>query len=62
MAKTMRGCPITWLQSEGKLELETNLNVPQQEGHPYATEGGEIADYNPDVDYEGSEPKDEQVT
>ena len=53
----MRGCPTTWSQSEGKDEPEMILNAPQQEGHPDATVGKEIACYNPDVDYEGSEPK-----
>ena len=33
------------------------LNAPQQEGHPDAIEGRDIADYNLDIDYEGSEPK-----
>ena len=34
---------------------------PQQEVQPDATEGKDIADYNLDVDYVGSEPKVESV-
>ena len=52
MARTVGGCPTTWLQSEGKDEPETIINSPQQEGHPDIAEGKDIADYNPDVDYE----------
>ena len=49
-------------KSEGKDEPETILNASQQEEHPDAAESGDIADYHLDVDYEGSEPKVEQVT
>ena len=43
MARTVRGCPTTQLQSESKDEPETILNTPQQEGDPDAAEGGNIA-------------------
>ena len=62
MVRIMRGCPTTLLQLEGKDDPETILNAPQQEGHPDTAEGGDIADYDPDVDYEGSELKVELVT
>ena len=61
MARTMRGHPTTWLQLEGKDELEKILNAPQQEDHPDTAEGRDIADYDPDVDFEGSELKVEPV-
>ena len=61
MARTVRGCLTTWSQSEGKDKPETILNDPQQEGHPDTAEGGNIAEYHPDVNYEGSEPKAEPV-
>ena len=57
----MRGHPTTWPQSGGKVEPETKLNVPQQEGHPDTTEGGDIADYDMDIYYEVSEPDNEQA-
>ena len=57
MVRTMRGCLTTQSQSEGKDKPETVLSAPQQEGYPDVTEGGDIADYNPDIDYVGSEPK-----
>ena len=57
----MRGHPTIWLQSEGKEEPETNPSVPQQEEQPDATEGNDIVEYDPDIDYEGSEPKNEWV-
>ena len=44
MVRTMRGCPTTRMQSEGKDEPETILNAPQQEGHPDAAVGKDIAD------------------
>ena len=56
MARTMRGSLETWSQSEGKDDPETLLTAPQQEGHPDAAEGGDIAGYDLDVDYEGMEP------
>ena len=56
----MRGHSTTWLQS-GKDEPKTNLNVPQQDGQPDAAGGEDIADYDLDIGYEGSEPKVEPV-
>ena len=53
----MRGCPTARSQQEGIEEPERD---PQQEDQPDATEGKDIADYNPDVGYEGSEPKVKQ--
>ena len=41
---------------------ETILNAPKQEGHPDTAKGGVIADYDPYIDYEGSEPEVESVT
>ena len=61
MVRTMRG-HLTTLQSEGKYKSETILNASQQEGHRDATEGRDIADYDPDIDYGGSEPKVEPAT
>ena len=58
MARLVRGCPTTRPQQEGTEEPERD---PQQEDQSDATEGEDIADYNPDVDYEGSEPKVELV-
>ena len=52
----------TWLQSKGKDEPETLLNAHQQKEHPDATEGKDIADNNPDIDYEGLESEVEPVT
>ena len=59
---TMMACPTTWLQSEGEDESETNLNAPYQEGTTRHLEGGGIAEFNLDVDCEGSEAKVEPVT
>ena len=61
MARPVRGCPTARLQPEGKDKPETNLSVPQQEEHPDATEGRDIADYNLDIADEGSEPENEPV-
>ena len=58
MARTVKGCPTAQLQTEGAKEPETD---PQQEKRPDTTEGKVIVDDNPDVDYEGSEPKNESV-
>ena len=57
MARPVRGCPTPRLQQEGEIEPEKN---PQQGEQPDATEGKLIADYNPDIYYEGQEPKVEQ--
>ena len=59
MARLVRGCPITRQHQEDAEEPEQN---PQQEDQSDATEGKDIADYNLDVDYEGSEPEVEPVT
>ena len=58
MARPVRGQPTPW-PPEGAEEPDIN---PQQEEQPDATEGNVVADYNLDVDYEGSEPKNEPVT
>ena len=61
MARPVRGHLMPWSQQEDAEEPETNLSVPQQEEQPDAAEGEIIADYNPDVDYEGLEPTNEPV-
>ena len=53
MARLVRGCPITRSQQEGTEEPEQD---PQQENQSDTTEGKDTADYDLDVDYEGSEP------
>ena len=53
----MRGCPTARSQQE---RVEESERDPQQEDQPDAKGGEDIEDYNPDVDYEGSEPKVEQ--
>ena len=57
MARLVRGRPTARSQQEGIEEPERD---PQQEDQPDATGGKDIADYNPDIDYEGSEPKVKQ--
>ena len=47
------------MQEKGAEEPERD---PQQEEQPDATGGKNIADYDPDVDYEWSEPEVEPVT
>ena len=59
MARLVRGCPTPRSQQEGAEEPERD---PQQGEQPDTTEGKDIADYNPDIDYEGSEPKVEPDT
>ena len=59
MARLVRGCPTVRPQQEGAEEPEQDT---QQEDQPYVTEGKDRADYNLDVDYDGSEPKVEPVT
>ena len=61
MAKPMRRYTMPQSWQGGTEEPETNTSVPQQEKQPDAAEGKVIIDYNPDVDYEGSEPKNEPV-
>ena len=57
MARPVRGCLTARSQQEGTEEPERDS---QQEDQPDATKGKDIADYNLDVDYEGSEPKFDQ--
>ena len=52
----LRGCPTARPQQEGTEEPKRD---PQQEDRPDATGGKDIADYDLDVDSEGSEPKAE---
>ena len=54
VARTLIGHPTTWSESEGEDKPETILNDSQQEGHLAAIEGRNIANYDPDIDYEGS--------
>ena len=54
MARLVRGCPTSRPQKEGAEEPERD---PQQEDQPDAAEGKDIADYDLDVDYVGSESK-----
>ena len=61
MARLVKGHRTAWLQPEGKEEPETNPTVSQHEVQSDTTEGKVIADYNSDVNYEGSEPEDEPV-
>ena len=58
MARPVRGCPTARSQQEGIEEPERD---PQLEDQPDATEGEDIADCNPDVGYEGSNPKSSRV-
>ena len=56
-----KGHERAWLQLEGTEELKMNPSVPQQEEQTDATEGKVIIDYDLDIDYDGSEPKNEPV-
>ena len=58
MVRLVRGRPTPRLQLEGMTQPERDS---QQEEQPDATEGKVIADYDPDVDYVGLEPKIEPV-
>ena len=58
MARPVRGYPTSRPQQEGAEEPKRD---PQQEGKPDTTEGKDIADCDPDIDYVVSEPKDESV-
>ena len=58
MARLVRGCPTTRQQQEGAEEPEWE---PQQEDQPDATNHKEIADYDPDIDYEGTDLEVEPV-
>ena len=53
MARLVRGCPTARSQQEGTEEPERD---PQQGEQPDVTEGKDIADYDLDADYEGTEP------
>ena len=57
MARLARGHPTARSQQEG---IEESERDPQQEDQPDVTEGEYIADYDPYIDYEGSEPKGKQ--
>ena len=61
MTMPVKGCPLSQPQQEGAEGPETNLTVPQQEEQPDATKGKVIADYDPDKDFEGSNPINEPV-
>ena len=54
MARLVRGCPTARSQQVGIEEPERDS---QQEDQPDATGGKDIADYDLDINYEGSEPK-----
>ena len=58
MARPVRERSTSRPQQEGAEEPEQD---PQQDGQPDVAEGEDLADYNPDVDYVGSEPKVESV-
>ena len=53
MARPVRGCPTTRSQQE---DAEEPVRDPQQEEQSDDTGDEVMADYDPDVDYEGSEP------
>ena len=57
MARSVKGRPMPWSQQEGTEEPETKPSAPQQEEQPDTTEGEVITDFNPDVDYEGQDPR-----
>ena len=61
MEKTMKVHPTTQSQSEGKDEPEIILDAPQEGGQPDAAVGEDMADSKLEVDYEGSETKNEPV-
>ena len=54
MARPVRGCPTARLQQE---DADKPERYPQQREQPDTTEDKDIADYDLDVNYEGSEPK-----
>ena len=60
MARTMRGCPTAW-SPEGMEDPETNPSFPQQEEQSGTAEDKVTVDYDPDIDYEGSDPHNESV-
>ena len=62
MAGDMRWPPTAQLQPEGIEKPVIYPSVPWQEEQSDAKKGKIVADYNLDVDYTGSEPKNELVT
>ena len=58
MARLVRGCPTARLQQCA----EEHERDPQQVEQPEAAEDDDIADYDMDIDYEGSESEVEQDT
>ena len=58
----MRGHSTAPLQPDGREGPQTSASVPLQEVQLDAAESKVIADYDLDIDYEGSEPKIEPVT
>ena len=58
MARLVRGCPTARLQQK---DTEEPGRDPLHEDQPDPKEGKDIADYNPDVDYECSKPENEPV-
>ena len=54
MTRLVRGCLTPRPQQKGATEPERD---PQKEEQPDASEGKIIADYDLDVDYEGSKPE-----
>ena len=59
MSRLVRGCLTTRSQQKGEEEPDRD---PQQGDQLADTEGKDIVDYDPDVDYEGSETTVEPVT
>ena len=59
MVTLVRGCPTATPQKEG---IEEPDRDSQQEDHLDAAEDKDIADYNLDIVYVGSEPEVEPVT
>ena len=57
MARSLRGQWTAQSQQEGTEQPERD---PQKEDHPDATGGKDIEGYNPDIDYERSEPEVKQ--
>ena len=57
MARSLRGCPTARSQQEGAEEPQRD---PEQEDQSDASGGKDIGDYDPDVDYERSEPEVKQ--
>ena len=60
MTRPVRGCLPPW-PLESVAEPVTNPSVPQQEKQPDITQNEVIVDYDLDIEYEVSEPKNEPV-